>query len=95
MNILNETIKVLKLNLKPFDLTNLTKKKTYLCALDDENLLLIYTGKARFISKDAVFTNDLANDFKLKYKHFFTKSPLCSKAKHYLEEKGFRIYAIL
>ncbi|EDP7789138.1 tram-like protein, partial [Campylobacter coli] len=29
MNILNEAMKVLKLNLKPFDLTNLTKKKTY------------------------------------------------------------------
>ncbi|EAI8483693.1 tram-like protein, partial [Campylobacter coli] len=28
MNILNEAMKVLKLNLKPFDLTNLTKKKT-------------------------------------------------------------------
>ncbi|EHF4519132.1 tram-like protein, partial [Campylobacter coli] len=27
MNILNEAMKVLKLNLKPFDLTNLTKKK--------------------------------------------------------------------
>ncbi|EAL3347413.1 tram-like protein, partial [Campylobacter coli] len=40
MNILNEAMKVLKLNLKPFDLTNLTKKKTYLCALNDENLLL-------------------------------------------------------
>ncbi|EFN2177737.1 tram-like protein, partial [Campylobacter coli] len=53
MNILNEAMKVLKLNLKPFDLTNLTKKKTYLCALNDENLLLIYTGKARFINKDA------------------------------------------
>ncbi|EAK0710310.1 tram-like protein, partial [Campylobacter coli] len=26
MNILNEAMKVLKLNLKPFDLTNLTKK---------------------------------------------------------------------
>ncbi|EJS9189044.1 tram-like protein, partial [Campylobacter coli] len=25
----------------------------------------------------------------------FTKSPLCSKAKHYLEEKGFHIHAIL
>ncbi|EAI8499361.1 tram-like protein, partial [Campylobacter coli] len=25
MNILNEAMKVLKLNLKPFDLTNLTK----------------------------------------------------------------------
>ncbi|EJM0530689.1 tram-like protein, partial [Campylobacter coli] len=24
-----------------------------------------------------------------------TKSPLCSKAKHYLEEKGFHIHAIL
>ncbi|HEB7569800.1 TPA: tram-like protein, partial [Campylobacter coli] len=24
-----------------------------------------------------------------------TKSPLCSKAKHYLEEKGFRIHVIL
>ncbi|ELV9670564.1 tram-like protein, partial [Campylobacter coli] len=23
------------------------------------------------------------------------KSPLCSKAKHYLEEKGFHIHAIL
>ncbi|CAG9059454.1 TPA: tram-like protein [Campylobacter coli] len=95
MNILNEAMKVLKLNLKPFDLTNLTKKKTYLCALNDENLLLIYTGKARFINKDAVFINNLANDFDLKYKYFFTKSPLCSKAKHYLEEKGFHIHAIL
>ncbi|EFS8032648.1 tram-like protein, partial [Campylobacter coli] len=28
-------------------------------------------------------------------KYFFTKSPLCSKAKHYLEEKGFHIHAIL
>ncbi|ECH4996109.1 tram-like protein, partial [Campylobacter coli] len=27
--------------------------------------------------------------------YFFTKSPLCSKAKHYLEEKGFHIHAIL
>lgn len=95
MNILFEAIKALNLNLKPFSLENLTKKKSYCCALDETNLLFVYIGKTRFISKDALFLENLSKNFNLKHKYFFTKSQLCSKAKNYLEEKGFSVHVAL
>ncbi|TKX31329.1 tram-like protein [Campylobacter estrildidarum] len=95
MNILNEAINILNLNLKPFDLKPLTNKRSYLCAIDNNNLLFVYIGKARFVKKDALYLDNLANNFELKHKFFFTKSALCSKAKLYLKEKGFNIYAAL
>ncbi|MBZ7943819.1 tram-like protein [Campylobacter sp. RM13744] len=95
MSILKEALNILNLDLKTFDLKNLTTKKTYLCALNKEIVLFIYTGKSRFILKNALFLENLANNFNQNKKLFFIKSALCSKANQYLSEKGFNIYAIL
>ncbi|EEP3665890.1 tram-like protein, partial [Campylobacter jejuni] len=53
IKILEQTIKALKLNLKPYDLSMLTRKKNYLCAKDQNNILFMYTGKTKFLMKDA------------------------------------------
>lgn len=95
MNNLFEAIKALNLDLKPFSLENLTKKKSYYCAINEINLLFVYIGKTRFLNKDALFLENLAQHFNLKHKHFFTKSQLCSKAKNHLEKKGFRVHVAL
>ncbi|TKX32642.1 tram-like protein [Campylobacter aviculae] len=95
MNVLDEAMNIFNLNLKSFDLKSFTNKRSYLCATDNKNLLFVYTGKARFVTKDALFLDNLANNFKLKHKFFFTKNALCSKAKLYLKEKGFDIYVAL
>ncbi|MBZ7954362.1 tram-like protein [Campylobacter sp. W0018] len=95
MNILKEAMDILNLDLKTFDLKKMSTKKTYLCALNKEVVLFIYTGKSRFVLKNALFLDDLSSNFNLNKKFFFTKSALCSKAKQYLSEKGFNIHVVL
>ncbi|EAK2291851.1 tram-like protein [Campylobacter sp. US18a] len=95
IKILEQTIKSLKLNLKPYDLSMLTRKKSYICAKDQNNILFIYTGKTKFLMKDALFLENLAQQININNKYFFSMTSLCSKAKNHLEMKGFNIYVAL
>ncbi|MCX2682450.1 tram-like protein [Campylobacter sp. MIT 21-1685] len=100
MNVFDEAAKAFNLSVQDLQFLHLgafTKKKTYLCAFNKNDLLFVYTGKTRFVSKDAFFVDDLVKKLeKIKTKKYlFTKSPLCSKARRYLEEKGFYIYAFV
>jgi hypothetical protein len=53
--------------------------------------------KSRFITKDANEIIDLTqklevfNESKIKCRYIVISSPLCSKAKRFLEENGFRV----
>lgn len=100
MSVFDEAARVFNLclsDLKFLHLEAFTKKKTYFCAYDKTNLLFVYTGKARFISKDALFLTALIKKIEKieAKKYFFTKSALCSKARKYLQEKGFCVYAFV
>lgn len=70
IKILEQTIKALKLNLKPYDLSMLTRKKSYICAKDQNNILFIYTGKTKFLMKDALFLENLAQQININNKYF-------------------------
>ncbi|EIB24507.1 hypothetical protein cje104_03317 [Campylobacter jejuni subsp. jejuni LMG 23223] len=70
IKILEQTIKSLKLNLKPYDLSMLTRKKSYICAKDQNNILFMYTGKTRFLMKDALFLENLAQQININNKYF-------------------------
>ncbi|VTX63556.1 Uncharacterised protein [Campylobacter jejuni] len=70
IEILEQTIKALKLNLKPYDLSMLTRKKSYICAKDQNNILFIYTGKTKFLMKDALFLENLAQQININNKYF-------------------------
>lgn len=65
IKILEQTIKALKLNLKPYDLSMLTRKKSYICAKDQNNILFMYTGKTKFLMKDALFLENLAQQINI------------------------------
>lgn len=95
IKILEQTIKTLKLNLKPYDLSVLTRKKSYLCAKDQDNILFIYTGKTKFLMKDALFLEDIAQKISINNKYFFSMTSICSKAKNHLKMKGFNIHVAL
>ncbi|MEB2787716.1 tram-like protein [Campylobacter upsaliensis] len=81
------------------DLSEFTKKRSYSCVLSGKNLVFSYTGKSRFVLKDAVFLERLCLDVLEKYNiknanfSFISNSTLCSKAKTYLQMKGFSINA--
>lgn len=70
IKILEQTIKSLKLNLKPYDLSMLTRKKSYICAKDQNNILFMYTGKTKFLMKDALFLENLAQQININNKYF-------------------------
>lgn len=70
IKILEQTIKALKLNLKPYDLSMLTRKKSYICAKDQNNILFMYTGKTKFLMKDALFLENLAQQININNKYF-------------------------
>ncbi|HFP7730016.1 TPA: tram-like protein, partial [Campylobacter jejuni] len=73
----------------------LTRKKSYICAKDQNNILFMYTGKTKFLMKDALFLENLAQQININNKYFFSMTSLCSKAKNHLEMKGFNIYVAL
>ncbi|MBS4241170.1 hypothetical protein [Campylobacter vulpis] len=81
------------------DLSEFTKKRNFSCVLSGENLIFSYVGKSRFVLKDAVFLEHLCLDILEKYNiknvnfSFVSHSALCSKAKAYLQMKGFSINA--
>lgn len=81
------------------DLSEFTKKRNYSCVLSGKDLVFSYTGKSRFVLKDAVFLERLCLDVLEKYNiknanfSFISHSTLCSKAKTYLQMKGFSINA--
>ncbi len=79
IKILEQTIKSLKLNLKPYDLSMLTRKKSYICAKDQNNILFMYTGKTKFLMKDALFLENLAQQININNKYFFSMASLCSR----------------
>lgn len=70
IKILEQTIKALKLNLKSYDLSMLTRKKSYICAKDQNNILFMYTGKTKFLMKDALFLENLAQQININNKYF-------------------------
>ncbi|MCR2118812.1 hypothetical protein [Campylobacter upsaliensis] len=49
------------------DLSEFTKKRSYSCVLSGKNLVFSYTGKSRFVLKDAVFLERLCLDVLEKY----------------------------
>ncbi|HEG0491753.1 TPA: conjugal transfer protein TraM [Campylobacter jejuni] len=55
----------------------------------------MYTGKTKFLMKDALFLENLTQQININNKYFFSMTSLCSKAKNHLEMKGFNIYAAL
>lgn len=83
------------------DLSEFTRKKTYCCFYSGEKFVFIYSGKARFLLKDALFLETLfekiciKNKFLFQQQYFFLESALCSKAKTSLMEKGFIINAFV
>ncbi|MCR2062820.1 tram-like protein [Campylobacter helveticus] len=83
------------------NLSEFTKKRSYSCVLSGGNLIFTYTGKARFLLKDAVFLEHLCSKILEKYGikeakfSFNLNSSLCSKAKAYLQMKGFSINAFV
>lgn len=95
MEILEQAIKAVKLNLEPYDLKLLTRKKSYLCAKNQDDILFVYIGKTKFLVKDALFLEKLAQQINTNNKYFFSITSLCSKAKNYLQTKGFSIYVAL
>lgn len=102
MIILEKSLAFLKLpQAKTLDLQEHTRKKTYLCLHGGGALALIYSGKARFLLKDALFLEDLREKICAKHqispskKYFFLQSLLCSKAKNLLLEKGFIVHAFV
>lgn len=70
IKILEQTIKSLKLNLKPYNLSMLTRKKSYICTKDQNNILFIYTGKIKFLMKDALFLENLKQQINISNKYF-------------------------
>lgn len=62
------------------------------------NLIIIRRAKSRFISKNLLafqkLYKEVLENFKLspEKKYFFSTSPLCSKSKKILQNKGFEIY---
>lgn len=83
------------------DLSEFTKKRSYSCVLSEENLTFSYTGKSRFVLKDAMFLERLCLDILEKYHiknvnfSLILHSAICSKAKAYLQMKGFSINAFM
>ncbi|EOH6883801.1 TPA: hypothetical protein ACOS5A_001168, partial [Campylobacter jejuni] len=49
----------------------------------------------KFLMKDALFLENLAQQININNKYFFSMASLCSKAKNHLEMKGFNIYVAL
>lgn len=104
MNILKKSIEFLnflpnetqEINLKKF-----TQKKTYLCINNNEKLAIIYSGKTKFLLKNALFVQDLyesiaiENKISSHQKYFIIQAPLCSKAKNSLLKQGFIINAFM
>lgn len=70
IKILEQTIKSLKLNLKPYNLSMLTRKKSYICTKDQNNILFMYTGKIKFLMKDALFLENLEQQINISNKYF-------------------------
>lgn len=107
MKTLEQDFEILKArfdDFKTLDLEKLTKKKSYLCAFNSKMIGFVYKAKTRFLSKDALFLEKLLEQiFKEKIlekneitqKYFICKAPLCSKARKFLEEKGFSVYALM
>lgn len=95
IKILKQTIKSLKLNLKPYDLSMLTRKKVIFVLKIKITFFLCIQEKQKFLMKDALFLENLAQQININNKYFFSMASLCSKAKNHLEMKGFNIYAAL
>ncbi len=107
MRNLEEKLKSLSLDLGAFkilSLGKLTKKKSYRCAFNDDSLAFVYEAKTRFLSRDALFLEDLLDKVfkknllsqdKITQKYFIHEAALCSKARKLLEDRGFRVYALV
>lgn len=107
MKNLEENLKILGFNFEDFRILNLeklTKKKSYLCGFNHKTLVFVYRAKTRFLSKDALFLEKLLEQIfeeklliksQISEKYFIYKAALCSKAKKFLEEKGFKVYALM
>ncbi len=107
MKNLNKKLKSLSLSLEDFKILNLeklAKKRSLSCAFNANSLAFIYRAKTRFLSKDALFLEDLLEMIfkenllskdKITQKYFIYETSLCSKARKFLEEKGYKIYALM
>ena len=51
------------------NLSEFTKKRSYSCVLSGGNLIFTYTGKARFLLKDAIFLEYLCSKILEKYEN--------------------------
>ncbi|WP_348518982.1 tram-like protein [Campylobacter sp. CCS1377] len=94
MNNFNDYLQKHKLFLQIFDLSKLTRKKNLICHTTQNHLIFQYTGKTRFLLKDALNLKELSekilsSEEKILILH--TNAPLCSKAKNYLINEGFLI----
>lgn len=81
IKILKQTIKALKLNLKPYELSMLTRKKVIFMPKIKITFFLYILGKTRFLMKDVLFLENLAQQININNKYFFSMTSLCSKAK--------------
>lgn len=90
---------------KALDLHDFTQRKVYECFLaqnkDKKDIIVfVYRAKARFLSKEALFVDDLEQKISLKkqkkfLKILFSSAPLCSKAAEILKQKGFEYHAFM
>ncbi|WP_170999453.1 MULTISPECIES: hypothetical protein [unclassified Campylobacter] len=91
--------------IKSIDLSQLSKKRVYRCALasefkDEDTLVFSNSAQARFVCKDALFLFELKLKLIQHYQHIqnciiFIKAPLCSKAKKLLDERQIKHYAFV
>lgn len=90
------------LDLNPINIQNYSSSKSYLCALSKNNLFLMYIGKSRFLSKNALFVISLQENILEKNNlnkniktYFFIHNSFCSKAKQLLIDKGIDFHAFM